>query len=81
MKRSKWIVIGIVLLTILTPRIALAKGFYDDGGAGHDDFDDGDDPVTSDDNEIQSFGSRVKDTFNYLISQAFIVFSCKQWSI
>lgn len=53
----------------------------DDGGTGHDDFDDGDDPVTSDDSEIQSFGSRVKDTFNYLIPQAFIVFSCKQWSI
>lgn len=73
------------MLTILTPRIALAKGFHDDGGgdfggdhivfhdddsgAGHDDFDDGDDSVTSDDGETQSFGSRVKDTFNCLIPQ------------
>ncbi len=53
MKRNKWIVIGIILLTILTPRVTLAKGFHDDGGgdfggdhivfhdddggAGHDD--------------------------------------------
>ena len=81
MKRNKWIVIGIVLLTILTPRVALAKGFHDDGGgghiefhdddggAGHEDFDDGDDSVTSDGGETQSFGLRVKDTFNYLIPQ------------
>lgn len=82
MKKNKWIVIGIVLLTILTPRVALAKGFHDDGGdfggdhivfhdddggTGHDDFDDGDDSVTSDGGE--TFGSRVKDTFNYLIPQ------------
>ena len=67
MKRNKWIVIGIILLTILTPRVALAKGFHDDdGGAG---LDDGDDSVTSDSGETQSFGSRVKDTFNYLILQ------------
>lgn len=59
MKRNKWIVIGIILLTILTPRVALAKGFHDDG----------DDSVTSDSGETQSFGSRVKDTFNYLILQ------------
>ncbi|WP_283596402.1 hypothetical protein [Ligilactobacillus aviarius] len=85
MKRNKWIVIGIILLTILTPRVALAKGFHDDGGGdfggdhivfhdddggvGHDDFDDGDDLITSDGGETQSFGSRVKDTFNYLIPQ------------
>ena len=83
MKRNKWIVIGIILLTILTPRVALAKGFHDDGGGdfgggGHIEFhdddggaglDDGDDSVTSDSGETQSFGSRVKDTFNYLILQ------------
>ena len=43
MKRNKWIVIGIVLLTILTPRVAFAKGFHDDGGGdfgggGHIEF-------------------------------------------
>ena len=95
MKRNKWIVIGIVLLTILTPRVALAKGFHDDdggdfGGEGHiefhadeylisvgpdlslishDHFYDGEGSVISYNDGIQSFGLRVKDTFNYLIPQ------------
>ncbi|OAQ03159.1 hypothetical protein A3O11_05225 [Ligilactobacillus aviarius] len=90
MKRNKWIVIGIVLLTILTPRVAFAKGFHDDGGGGHtefhadeylisvgpdlslishDHFYDGEGSVISYNDGIQSFGLRVKDTFNYLIPQ------------
>lgn len=95
MKRNKWIVIGIILLTILTPRVALAKGFHDDGGGdfgggghiefhddeylitvgpdlsliSHDHFYDGEGSVISYNDGIQSFGLRVKDTFNYLIPQ------------
>ena len=79
MKRNKWIVIGIVLLTILTPRVAFAKGFHADeylisvgpdlSLISHDHFYDGEGSVISYNDGIQSFGLRVKDTFNYLIPQ------------
>lgn len=90
--KNKWIVFLVILMFILTPNIAFARGFHggghfggehlthtfhDDEGTGHTfhDEDEEDNIKThfndeETDDDTQSFGSRVKDTFNYLIPRA-----------
>lgn len=88
--KNKWIVFLVTLMLVLTPNIALARGFHggghfggehtthtfhdEDEGIGHtfhDEDEEGNPKIhfnnEETDDDTQSFGLRVKDTFNYLI--------------